>query len=211
MEPTEPTDTHEPKEPTETARATQASPPPPPPAQRATQPAAASGVGPKNPWLAGVLSLFPGLGNVYNGLYLRAVTFFVLVVLFIYLSDRGHALWGFAVAFIWLFNVVDAYRQAVLINHGYADDPALARRLRGKTAVREKLFGGTALLVIGLLELIDRFFPLYLDWVFDLWPVIFIAIGGWLIWKAVQARRQGGGEEGAGYGGNHPSTGDEPL
>jgi LiaI-LiaF-like transmembrane region len=152
-------------------------------------------LGPKNPWLAGILSLFPGLGNVYNGLYARGVTFFLLAVLTIYLASHGSDLWGMGVAFVWLFNVVDAYRQAMLINLGYADDPALARRLGGAAAAREKLFAGTVLLIIGVLALFDRFFPFYLDRLLDFWPVAFIAAGAWLIWKALQAKGRGASEE----------------
>lgn len=206
MEPTEPRAENQASD-AEPIPAAAANPPPPPPAVHRAPAPGSTAMGPKNPWLAGVLSLFPGLGNAYNGLYLRAVTFFVLVVLFIYLAQRGHDLWGFAVAFVWLFNVIDAYRQADLINSGYADDPALAQGLRGKTAAREKLFGGTALLVIGLVELIDRYLPLDFDWVLDLWPVIFIAIGGYLIWRALQARRRGAG----GTLGGDAAGGEEPF
>lgn len=162
---------------------------------------------PKNPWLAGILSLFPGLGNVYNGLYARGVTFFLLAVLAIYLASHGSDLWGLAIAFVWLFNVVDAYRQALLINLGYADDPALSRRLGGAAAAREKLFAGTVLLVIGVLELFDRFFPYYLDRLVDFWPLAFIAVGVWLIWKAVQAKNRAEGEEPTG---SDYAAGEEP-
>lgn len=33
----------------------------------------------KRPFVAGFLSLFPGIGNIYNGLYLRGIIFFVVV------------------------------------------------------------------------------------------------------------------------------------
>ena len=33
----------------------------------------------KHPFLAAFLSFFPGLGNIYNGLYLRGVIFFTVV------------------------------------------------------------------------------------------------------------------------------------
>jgi len=145
---------------------------------------------PKVPWFAGLLSLFPGMGNVYNGLYLRAVTFFLLIVLFIYLAAEEHPLFGFAVAFVWIFNVLDAYRQARLINHGYSAEPDLAELRRGQASVGEKLLSGGVLLVVGVLALLDRFFRIDLDWILELWPVLLIAVGGWLLWSAFAAHKK---------------------
>ncbi len=66
----------------------------------------------KNPLLAGFLSLFPGMGNVYNGLYLRGVTFFLIVGGLIGAVESGAPeIFGFAIAFFWIFNVLDAYRH----------------------------------------------------------------------------------------------------
>jgi TM2 domain-containing membrane protein YozV len=83
-------------------------------------PVAPPAVSRKNPFLAALLSAFPGLGNIYNGLYLRGITFFLLIVSLIGITMRGHDLFGMAIAFFWLFNVIDSYRQATLINYGYA-------------------------------------------------------------------------------------------
>ena len=44
---------------------------------------------PKSPRVAAVMSAFPGLGNVYNSLYLRGITFFVLFWALIQMADRG--------------------------------------------------------------------------------------------------------------------------
>jgi len=74
-------------------------------------------IGRKNPNLAAFLSLFPGLGNVYNGLYMRGITFFLVIVSLIAIVVENHPLFGMAIAFFWLFNVIDAYRQAALINY----------------------------------------------------------------------------------------------
>ncbi len=52
---------------------------PPAFAPRPVSSAIPSPVGHKNPILAAVLSLFPGIGNVYNGLYMRGVTFFLVI------------------------------------------------------------------------------------------------------------------------------------
>src|SRR5215510_6401687 len=93
-----------------------------PPAPAPTPAAAPAPIGQKNPGLAALLSFFPGMGNVYNGLYMRGVTFFLIILSLIGIANRGHDLFGFAIAFFWIFNVIDAYRQATLINYGYTQD-----------------------------------------------------------------------------------------
>ena len=79
-----------------------------PPAPPSPPPAGPAGGTYKKPLLAAFLSVMPGLGNIYNGLYLRGVLFFVIISSLIALTARGHDLLGFAIAFFWLFNVVDA-------------------------------------------------------------------------------------------------------
>ena len=87
----------------------------------------------KTPLLAAVLSVLPGLGNVYNGIYQRGIVFFgIWVALFaLTVSSNGGADTAVlvpALVFFWFFNIFDAYRQATLINFGYAtDNGAIAR------------------------------------------------------------------------------------
>lgn len=164
--------------------AVDATPPPAPsPPASGTPPLA------KNPALAAFLSVFPGMGHIYNGLYLRGVTFFVVIGFAMTMADRsGQEIFGFAVAFFWIFNVIDAYRQANLINLGYATDLGLADSPRRPKPGQGTLFAGIALLVIGLLAFLDRFFSIDLEWILELWPLALMAIGGWLIWRAIRER-----------------------
>src|SRR3954468_15768595 len=60
----------------------------------------------KNPALAALLSAVPGMGNIYNGLYLRGITFFLVVATLIGITTRGHDLFGMAIPFFWIFNVL---------------------------------------------------------------------------------------------------------
>src|SRR5688572_26719167 len=88
-----------------------AMPPPPVPAPAyPPPPAAAIIVEKKSPGLAGVLSaIFPGLGQLYLGLYQRAFTIAAAFVGCIWLvSNRfmsGHMtpLFGLGIAFVWFF------------------------------------------------------------------------------------------------------------
>ncbi|HEV8578691.1 MAG TPA: hypothetical protein VGX68_06365 [Thermoanaerobaculia bacterium] len=147
-------------------------------------------IGQKNPGLAALLSFFPGMGNVYNGLYMRGVTFFLLILCLAGIADKGHDLFGFAVAFFWIFNVIDAYRQATLINYGYAQDLGLVDLPRHPRASQGGVAAGILLFVIGLVALLERYFDVRLDWVFDLWPFGLVLLGSWMIWASLRERRR---------------------
>lgn len=143
----------------------------------------------KNPILAGVLSLFPGIGNIYNGLYMRGLAFFLICASMIVITTR-EPIFGLGIAFFWIFNVVDAYRQATLINHGYAqdlgiDEPPKVGSGQGGAMV------GVIMVVIGAFALYDNYFgPIDLDWLIDLWPVFLMAIGAWLIFDTVRDKKK---------------------
>ncbi|HEX4961278.1 MAG TPA: hypothetical protein VF173_10605 [Thermoanaerobaculia bacterium] len=156
-------------------------------------PLPAAGVSPvlrKNPGLAALLSLFPGMGNVYNGLYLRGITFFLIIATCMSITIRGHDLFGLAVAFFWIFNVIDAYRQATLINYGYAQDLGLLDLPRHPRAGQGGLVAGVLLMLIGLFAIVDRYFDVRLDWLLDLWPFALVVGGVWLIWGTIRDRRR---------------------
>ena len=155
----------------------------PPPAPRA--PSATPLV--KIPWLAFVLGGFPGIGHVYNGLYVRGLTFFVICASLIVLADRA-ALFGFVLAFFWIFNMLDSYRQAVLINYGYAQDLGLTDLPARPGLAQGGLAAGVVLFVIGTVALLERTFNLDLSVVFDYWPVGLMLVGGWMVGAALRQR-----------------------
>ncbi len=163
----------------------------------AAEPAAVRRVPPKNPWLAAILSFFPGMGNVYNGLYTRAVTFFLAIASCMYLAtqDRGEPVFGFATAFLWLFNVLDAFRQATLINYGYVDDLGAISPARGQSARNEKIFAGAMLLALGTVGVLKLYLEIELDWLLRLWPVALLGVGAWLLWSALSGRGAGAPED----------------
>lgn len=148
-------------------------------------------IGHKNPILAGVLSLFPGVGNIYNGLYMRGVTFFLVIACLIGITADGrHPLFGLAIAFFWLFNVIDAYRQATLINYGYAQDLGLLDMPKVPRAGQGGLMAGVLLSLVGLVAIAEEYLEIRLDWIFNLWPFALVAIGVWLIVASFRGRRQ---------------------
>lgn len=142
----------------------------------------------KHPRLAAALSLFPGVGHIYNGLYMRGITFF-LVALSLVLLTGEQEIFGFAVGFFWIFNVIDSYRQAVLINYGYAQDLGMVDLPAHPKSSQGGLFAGILLTTVGLFAFVERFFDIRLDWLLDLWPLALVAIGAWLIVGSLRDRK----------------------
>ena len=76
----------------------------------------------KSPGLAALLSIVPGLGQVYVGYYQRgfihAVTAFSIIALLSteFGGDALPPLLGPFLAFFWLYNIIDAGRRASLLN-----------------------------------------------------------------------------------------------
>jgi hypothetical protein len=165
-----------------------------PPAPAASDPAPVAlppVLGRKNPILAALLSAFPGMGHIYNGLYARGVTFFLIVMSLLGIANKGGGIWGPVVAFFWLFNIIDAYRQATLINYGYAQDLGLVDLPRHPRASQGGVLAGVLLTLIGLVAIFEQYFDVRLDWLFDLWPFALVVAGAWMIWASLRDRRRG--------------------
>jgi hypothetical protein len=153
----------------------------------------------KSPGLAGVLSMFPGLGHLYLGLYQRAFAFAGAFCVLIFFNTHGRMapLSGPATAFVWFFAIIDAVRQAKAINSGLIDTGGLAAsERRALSRARESTAGltwGVILVGIGTLWLLDRYADLDAFWaVVEDWlaPVAFILFGLILITTYVIKKRR---------------------
>jgi len=179
-----------------------ASPPPPPPVAPAMMPPPpVAGLPPgagyverKSAALAGILSMFPGLGHLYLGLYQRGLAFGAAFVLAITFASHGRGeFFGPAIAFVWFFAIIDAVRQAHAINRGFVADTgyAPAPQLRRAASGTASLTWGVILVGLGTLWLIDRYVDI--DWSFlDRWgaPAAFILLGLILIVTHVRRKRR---------------------
>jgi len=163
-------------------------PPQPAPAPRPADPAR------KSATLATVLSLMPGLGQVYVGYYQQGFINLLVVGVCIAILNMGahgaEPLFGIFLAFFWLYNMVDANRRAhhynrVLDGLGGERVPE-DMELPG---AKGSLPAGIVLVVAGVLFLLDLNTDFSMAWIEDWWPLILVGGGVWLI---VKARRQGG-------------------
>lgn len=153
----------------------------------------------RSPFLAGFLSFFPGLGNVYNGLYVRGLAFFFLCnglfALSFRVSDTRNAESSLAVLmptliFFWFFNVFDAARQAKLINLGYGRAAGFDDMPKLEQGAPGGLILGVALAVVGFYGLLETVFDINLLFLLDFWYLIFLGFGGWMIYQGLQEKNQ---------------------
>lgn len=137
------------------------------------------------PFLAALCSLFPGLGNIYNGLYLRGITFFVICFGLIGIGSASdteeRVILVFSVIFVWLFNIFDAYRQATLINYGYTPDVELSPKPRIAAWGSGGLTLGVVVFLIGFYFFLHNRFGFDLSVVFDNADILIMAFGAFLI------------------------------
>ena len=172
------------------AASEQAPPPPPPPG-----PAPSQGGLTARHVVSVILALFPGLGHIYNGLYQRGIVLFLLAVGSIYLATEEGVM-GMVVAFVWLFNIIDAYRQATLIELGHTTDLGLQDAPKPPANGQLGLLAGAGLFLIGFLALLDHTFGYDIDRVWEFWPLGLLAAGAWLMigayrqWRRNQAEAE---------------------
>ena len=168
---------------------------PPPPVVMAP-PTTAVYVEHKSPALAGFLSVFPGLGHLYLGLYQRAFAVGGAFILLISLTShgRGGEFFGPLIGFVWFFGIIDAVRQAKAINRGQVAESGFAGAKQLKAAAGSgALTWGVILIGLGTLWLANQYLDLEAFWeVMDSWgaPAAFILLGLILIVTHVMKRRR---------------------
>jgi hypothetical protein len=149
----------------------------------------------KSPVLALVLSMMPGLGQIYVGYYQQGFTNALVVasiigVLASNMAGGAEPLFGIFLAFYWLFNVVDAWRRATFYNNALAGiGPATLPEDFAVTSGRGTLAGGVALVLVGVIALSHTLFGVSLDWIRNWWPLALIGVGAWLIYPTIAGKK----------------------
>ena len=133
------------------------------------------------PGLAAVMNLLPGLGYLYLGLYDRALIAFLLFFAFTRVE-------GPLVMAVMAFAAVDAHRQARAMNAGGAAVPGPV----AASGQSLRIVGGGLLILLGVLFFLEQAYGIDLEALSELWPLVLIGLGGWMIWSHL---RKGKGEE----------------
>ena len=140
----------------------------------------------KSPGLAFFLSfLFPGIGQVYNGQPAKALAFFAAFVAAFYtMIEYGPLPWVFFLPFVILYNLVDAWRTASLINARGTAEADIESPV-------ESPAWGVGLIALGTLFLLNNLGWLDLERVARYWPVLLIAAGGAVLYRSFQQKEKG--------------------
>ncbi len=152
----------------------------------------------KSPFLAGLLSLMPGIGQIYVGYYklgfLHNVVF-AMTIAFLAAAGGPFGLLVPAVslflAFFIIYNIVDAVRRATLYNMALdgVDGIELPDMNVALPKFEGSVGGGVALIAFGVLLLSNTLLGVPLDWLASWWPAGLIVLGGYLLAKATRDRR----------------------
>ena len=150
----------------------------------------------KSVMLAMLLSVMPGLGQVYVGYYNLAFRNILVICGLIAILATGdmddlEPVVGLFVAFYWLHNIVDAGRRASFYNQALAglrpmdlpEDIKMPQPLGS-------LVGGVVLIAVGSMLFAHTMFRVPLDWLAQWWPLGVVGAGAWLIyadWRAKSA------------------------
>jgi TM2 domain-containing membrane protein YozV len=150
---------------------------------------------PKNPTLALVLSLFPGLGQVYNGQPAKAFVFFAAWVTGIYgAAEINPFPFAFIIPFAYLYNLVDAYRSAASINARYLG----GGRVEEDESPESPAWGGS-LVVLGIVLLAHNLGWINLAAVERYWPVFLIVGGVVMVYGSMKKRSDTGTSGGSSF------------
>lgn len=148
----------------------------------------------KSPFLAGLLSVMPGLGQVYVGYYQRGFVHALVVAVLMSVASAGDLealtpLVAIFLSFFWLYNVIDAARRASLYNQALAGIGEIDLPEDFKVpGFRGSVLGGVLIAATGFVLLLHTRFDYSLDWIEEWWPAALIGFGVYLVWKAWQDR-----------------------
>ena len=141
----------------------------------------------KSVGLATILSVMPGLGQVYVGNYQPGFVNAVVAASLITMLSAGLGeltpLAGLFLAFYWLYNMIDAGRRATAYNQaltGQRQSDLAQGLLPGKES---SLLGGVSLVVFGTLFLLYNQFGFSFYWIEEWWPLSMVILGAYLIFK----------------------------
>jgi hypothetical protein len=137
-----------------------------------------------SPKRAALLSLIPGIGAVYNGEYEKAITQFAVFAALCIMGDF-HGVFGFGASVFLIFTMFDSHRTAEAKLRLRLQEGAAAGNSAGDRAVA---VWGILLICLGMLFLLKNF--IRFDFVSHLWPVVFIGLGAYLVYKSLHDRNQ---------------------
>jgi hypothetical protein len=144
----------------------------------------------KSPLLATMMSVIPGVGQLYIGYYMRGCTtaaaFVTAIMMGALIGGAASPIFVMSAIFIWVFNLIDAGRMAALYNHAAAGSNVIEMPEDFKLPrIGGSILGGVVLLLFGGIALSNTAFNYSLQWLEDWWPAFPLALGLYLFARGV--------------------------
>jgi len=134
-----------------------------------------------NPALAGLLSVFPGVGSVYAGQYAKGLAYMGIFILLILGVIHVHWIFGIILGFFVIYQFIDAIQTAKALQVGQpVPDPLGMAQIfsPGQKVDPSKIpIGAVVLIALGVIFLLSTVMDFDIG---DLWPLILIGLGLWL-------------------------------
>ncbi len=137
-----------------------------------------------SPKRAALCAIIPGLGAVYNNEYMKAITYFAVWAALAMMGSKVNGIFGFAAFVFIIFTMFDAYRTAEAIIRKRIKPSLVSEGFskQDKTVIGWGIF----LMILGLIFLLQNILPYY--FLSRLWPLVFILLGAFLVYRAIQNR-----------------------
>jgi hypothetical protein len=144
------------------------------------------------PKRAAALALIPGMGAVYNSEYQKAITQFAVFAALSIMGDSIHGVFGFGAFVFLVFTMFDSYRTAEARLR-----TRLEREIPVQNPVKDQTVAAWGILLIGLgvIFLLKNF--IHFDFINKLWPLVFIALGAYLVYRYISERDEDSAVKGA--------------
>ena len=130
----------------------------------------------KSSALATWLSILPGLGFIYLGLYLKGITIFAIWAGIMTFFNDHHEFSGLLSFGFWVFQLVYTNQEAKKLNRLRSGTPEMQKEKKEEGS----LVWGIVVVIIGFLFLINSF-GLDISWMINFWPLIVIGLGAQMI------------------------------
>ncbi len=145
----------------------------------------------KNPAIAAILSIFPGVGLFYVGNILKGVAYILiftaLIILQVNAWGNEHIIYGLLIAGFYIFQIFDSYNEARKASYAEASETEEEKKPTLFMAITILVLGIILLLLLGplhalLLQLAELDLSSYRK-VAKMWPIILIVVGAKVVFE----------------------------
>ncbi len=133
-------------------------------------------------------ALIPGMGAVYNSEYTKALTFFSVFAALLMMGDRISGVFGLGAFAFYIFTIFEAYRTAKTkaLKRLESNETQLMAPEDSPQQDKTVVGWGIFLIIVGVLFLLQNLIPNF--FLYRLWPLLFIFLGAYLVYRALQER-----------------------